>query len=131
MLAGKWGNGDNRKKDLEAAGTLLSGSGKVMNWQRAAPSKKSVTQIAKEGMRRVVGVTVQTVRTLTCAGYDYIYAATIYDGTVIEVYGDCKGMNHKASSKSLDLRLRNSGGLSMLLWCLLWCVLPMQEWFFT
>ena len=50
VLAGKWGNGDNRKKKLEAAGYNYSQVQAKVNElaKGSTSSKKSVTQIAKE-----------------------------------------------------------------------------------
>jgi len=73
VIAGKWGNGDERKKKLTAAGydyatvqkkvnELLSGSG---------TATKSVTEIAKEVTAGKWGNGDERKKKLTAAGYDY------------------------------------------------------------
>jgi len=73
VIAGKWGNGDERKSALEAAGydyaavqkkvnELLSGSG---------TATKSVAEIAKEVIAGKWGNGDERKKKLTAAGYDY------------------------------------------------------------
>lgn len=74
VIAGKWGNGDTRKKKLEAAGydygkvqdkvnELLNGS--------SSSSKKSVDAVAKEVIQGKWGNGEDRKKKLTAAGYDY------------------------------------------------------------
>lgn len=73
VLAGKWGNGDNRKKKLEAAGYNYSQVQAKVNElaKGSTSSKKSVTQIAKEVIAGKWGNGTDRKNRLTAAGYDY------------------------------------------------------------
>ena len=73
VLAGKWGNGDNRKKKLEAAGYNYSQVQAKVNElaKGSTSSKKSVTQIAKEVIAGKWGNGTDRKNKLTAAGYDY------------------------------------------------------------
>ncbi len=73
VLAGKWGNGDDRKKKLEAAGYNYSQvQAKVNELAKGSTSgKKSVTQIAKEVIAGKWGNGADRKKKLTAAGYDY------------------------------------------------------------
>ena len=73
VLAGKWGNGDDRKKKLEAAGYNYSQVQAKVNElaKGSTSSKKSVTQIAKEVIAGKWGNGTDRKNKLTAAGYDY------------------------------------------------------------
>lgn len=73
VLAGKWGNGDDRKKKLEAAGYNYSQVQAKVNElaKGSTSSKKSVTQIAKEVIAGKWGNGTDRKKKLTAAGYDY------------------------------------------------------------
>ena len=67
------GNGDNRKKKLEAAGYNYSQVQAKVNElaKGSTSSKKSVTQIAKEVIAGKWGNGTDRKNKLTAAGYDY------------------------------------------------------------
>ena len=67
VIAGKWGNGDTRKKKLEAAGYDYDAVQKKVN----ELSKKSVTTIAKEVIAGKWGNGDDRKKKLEAAGYDY------------------------------------------------------------
>ena len=76
VIAGKWGNGADRKKRLEAAGYNYSEvqakvnelSGKKTTTE---PSKKSIEIIAKEVIKGLWGNGAERKKKITAAGYDY------------------------------------------------------------
>jgi len=73
VIAGKWGNGDDRKKRLTAAGYNYSAVQKRVNelCKQPASSKKSVDAIAKEVIAGKWGNGAERKKKLTAAGYDY------------------------------------------------------------
>lgn len=68
VIAGKWGDGDERKKRLEAAGYNYSAVQRKVN---ELVSKKSVTEIAKEVIAGEWGNGADRKKKLKAAGYDY------------------------------------------------------------
>lgn len=75
VLAGKWGNGDNRKKALQAAGYDYSAVQAKVNalasGNTATSAKKSVEEIAKEVIAGKWGNGDARKRAIQNAGYDY------------------------------------------------------------
>lgn len=77
VLAGKWGNGDERKRRLEAAGYDYNSVQNEVNKRAGAPSQpskpklKSVTEIAKEVNAGKWGNNPQRKQRLQAAGYNY------------------------------------------------------------
>lgn len=71
VIAGKWGNGDDRKKKLTAAGYDYSAVQKEVNKQMSGSSGKSVTELAKEVIAGKWGNGEERKKKLTAAGYDY------------------------------------------------------------
>lgn len=71
VLEGKWGNGDERKKKLKAAGYDYNAVQKIVNELIATPKKKSVTEIAKEVIQGKWGNGSVRKTKLKSAGYDY------------------------------------------------------------
>lgn len=70
VIAGKWGNGEERKKRLTAAGYNYTTVQKRVN-ELVAPKKKSVTDIAKEVIAGKWGNGLTRRNKLKKAGYDY------------------------------------------------------------
>lgn len=72
VIAGKWGNGDDRKKKLSTAGYDYNTVQKEVNRQLSGkPSGKSVTELAKEVIAGKWGNGEERKKKLTAAGYDY------------------------------------------------------------
>jgi len=72
VIAGKWGNGDARKKKLAAAGyDYNTVQAKVNELLAPKVSKKSTTAIAKEVIAGKWGNGADRKKRLTSAGYDY------------------------------------------------------------
>ena len=72
VLAGKWGNGDERKNRLAAAGYDYSAvQARVNELANPAPAKKSNTEIAREVIRGDWGNGTERKQRLTAAGYNY------------------------------------------------------------
>ena len=72
VLQGIWGNGDTRKKKLEAAGYNYTEVQNAVNALLSKSSnKKSVTEIAKEVIDGKWGNGEDRKKKLTAAGYDY------------------------------------------------------------
>ena len=73
VLAGKWGNGDDRKKNLEAAGySYTAVQSKVNELSKASQTpKKSIDEIAKEVIAGKWGNGDIRKTKLEAAGYDY------------------------------------------------------------
>lgn len=72
VLAGKWGNGDERKARLAAAGyDYNTVQAKVNELVNPAPARKSNTEIAREVVRGDWGNGAERKQRLTAAGYDY------------------------------------------------------------
>ena len=70
VIEGKWGNGEDRKKRLTAAGYNYTTVQKKVN-ELVAPKKKSVTDIAKEVIDGKWGNGLTRRSKLKKAGYDY------------------------------------------------------------
>lgn len=77
VIAGKWGNGAERKQKLEAAGYDYAAVQKEVERllkekkEPAKPAKKSVDEVAREVIAGKWGNGVTRVRLLTKAGYNY------------------------------------------------------------
>ena len=74
VLAGKWGNGDDRKKKLQAAGYDYSAVQAEVNRLSkggSSSNKKSVTEVAKEVLNGKWGNGDARKNKLQAAGYDY------------------------------------------------------------
>lgn len=77
VIAGKWGNGAERKQRLEAAGYDYAAVQKEVERllkekkEPAKPAKKSVDEVAREVIAGKWGNGVTRVRLLTKAGYNY------------------------------------------------------------
>ena len=73
VIAGKWGNGDDREKKLEAAGYDYDAVQNKVNEMLSAPkpSKKSVDQIANEVIAGKWGNGDEREKRLEAAGYNY------------------------------------------------------------
>lgn len=70
VLAGKWGNGNERKQKLTEAGYDYDAVQNAVN-KKFKPAKKSVLEIAKEVIDGKWGNGATRVKKLTAAGYDY------------------------------------------------------------
>ena len=71
VLAGKWGNGDDRKNRLEAAGYNYSQVQAKVNELSTPTTSKSIEQVAKEVLAGTWGNGDDRKNRLTAAGYDY------------------------------------------------------------
>lgn len=71
VLAGKWGNGDERKKKLAEAGYDYAAVQKKVNELCNTASLKSVTEVAKEVINGKWGNGANRKQRLTEAGYNY------------------------------------------------------------
>ena len=74
VLAGKWGNGEERKKKLTAAGydyAVVQKRVTALSKKTAAPSKRPIETIAKEVIAGKWGSGADRKKKLTAAGYDY------------------------------------------------------------
>lgn len=71
VIQGKWGNGDERKKKLEAAGYDYNAIQKIVNEKVAPKPKKSNEELAKEVINGLWGNGDERKKKLTAAGYDY------------------------------------------------------------
>lgn len=71
VLAGKWGNGEVRKKKLTEAGYNYSEVQKEVNRLVGAVSKKSNEEIAREVIKGLWGNGEERRKRLTDAGYNY------------------------------------------------------------
>ncbi|WP_458397838.1 endolysin-like domain-containing protein [Anaerotignum sp.] len=69
VIAGKWGNGETRKKKLKAAGYDYAAVQKKVD-ELMKPKKKSITTIAKEVINGDWGNGSARIRRLKAAGYD-------------------------------------------------------------
>ena len=73
VLAGAWGNGDDRKNRLSAAGYDYNAIQAIVNQKAApAPAKKSNEEIAKEVLAGKWGNNPQRKAKLEAAGYNYV-----------------------------------------------------------
>ena len=73
VIAGKWGNGDDRKARLKAAGYDPAAVQKEVNAQLKGSPKatKSVTEVAKEVIQGKWGNNPERKKKLEAAGYNY------------------------------------------------------------
>lgn len=71
VIAGKWGNGADRKTKLEAAGYNYTEVQNAVNKKLGTSTKKSNTEIAKEVIAGKWGNGTARRNKLTAAGYDY------------------------------------------------------------
>lgn len=71
VIAGKWGNGEERKARLQNAGYDYFAVQKKVNELASTAPKKSVTEIAKEVIQGKWGNGEERKRKLTQEGYDY------------------------------------------------------------
>ena len=71
VIAGRWGNGSDRKERLEAAGYDYSAIQGIVNDRLGTPSKKSVDEIAREVIHGDWGNGSDRKNRLAQAGYDY------------------------------------------------------------
>lgn len=71
VIAGKWGNGEERKQKLTDAGYDYATVQKAVNKACAAPAKKSNKEIAEEVIKGLWGNGEERKQKLTKAGYDY------------------------------------------------------------
>lgn len=74
VLAGKWGNGTDRKSRLQAAGynyDAIQAEVNRLSGRGSAPARKSVDTIAREVIRGNWGSGAERKRRLQAAGYDY------------------------------------------------------------
>lgn len=75
VVAGKWGNGDLRKKKLEQAGYKYSdvqnAVNNLLNGSKGSESKKSVEEIAREVIKGKWGNGSERKQRLEKAGYNY------------------------------------------------------------
>ncbi len=81
VIAGKWGNGDERKKKLTEAGYNYDAVQAIVN-ELVAPKKKSNDEIAKEVIEGKWGNGEDRKNRLTKAGYDYNAVQTIVNNLV-------------------------------------------------
>lgn len=71
VLAGKWGNGLERKKKLEAAGYVYNDVQRAVNELVKATGKKTVTELAREVIAGKWGNGADRKKRLEAAGYNY------------------------------------------------------------
>lgn len=71
VLAGKWGNGTDRRNKLTAAGYNYDEVQNYVNKLLSAPSKKSIDEVAREVIAGKWGNGADRKNRLTAAGYDY------------------------------------------------------------
>ena len=71
VLAGKWGNGEDRKKRLQAAGYAYGAVQAKVNELVKGSNKKSVETVAKEVIAGKWGNGEDRKKRLQAAGYDY------------------------------------------------------------
>ena len=71
IIAGQWGNGDDRKNRIKAAGYDYDTVQKEVNAQLGVKPQKSVTEVAKEVIAGKWGNGTDRKKKLTAAGYDY------------------------------------------------------------
>ena len=84
VLAGKWGNGNERKQRLTAAGYDCNAVQAIVNKKAAPakPAKKSNKVIAQEVVAGKWGNGEERKQKLTAAGYDYAAIQKIVNGLV-------------------------------------------------
>lgn len=71
VMAGAWGNGQDRKDRLASAGYDYNAVQAIVNTKMANPSKKTNDQLATEVIAGVWGNGANRKNKLTAAGYDY------------------------------------------------------------
>ena len=71
VIAGKWGNGEDRKKRLQAAGCDYGAVQAKVNELVKGSGKKSVEAVAKEVIAGKWGNGEDRKKKLQAAGYDY------------------------------------------------------------
>ena len=71
VIAGKWGNGTERKEKLTKVGYNYSEIQSIVNAKIGTPAKKSVDEIAREVIKGDWGNGAERKQRLTEAGYDY------------------------------------------------------------
>lgn len=71
VIAGRWGNGSERKQKLTDAGYDYSAVQNIVNRKMGVSSKKSVDEVAKEVIHGDWGNGSDRKNRLTAAGYDY------------------------------------------------------------
>lgn len=71
VMAGAWGNGQDRKDRLAAAGYDYAAVQSIVNAKMASPSKKTNEQLATEVIAGAWGNGADRKNRLTAAGYDY------------------------------------------------------------
>lgn len=71
VIAGKWGNGQDRKNRLTAAGYDYDEVQNYVNKLLSAPAKKSIDEVAREVIAGKWGNGADRRNRLTAAGYDY------------------------------------------------------------
>lgn len=81
VLAGKWGNGNDRKNKLTAAGYDYNTIQNIVN-RKTQPAKKSNEQIANEVLAGKWGNGTDRKNRLTAAGYDYNTIQSIVNSKV-------------------------------------------------
>ena len=97
VIAGKWGNGTDRKNRLTAAGYDYDAVQKRVNeilGKTSEPSKKSIDEIAREVIAGKWGNGTDRKNRLTKAGYDY--------NTVQSRVNQMLGKTPQPSKKSID-----------------------------
>lgn len=71
VIEGKWGNGQDRKNRLTAAGYNYDEVQNYVNKLLSHPAKKSIDEIAREVIAGKWGNGADRKNRLTAAGYDY------------------------------------------------------------
>lgn len=71
VIEGKWGNGQDRKNRLTAAGYNYDEVQNYVNKLLSAPAKKSIDEVAREVIAGKWGNGAERKNRLTAAGYDY------------------------------------------------------------
>ena len=73
VIAGKWGNGTDRRRRLEAAGYSYTAVQAQVNQIRYGkkPAKKSIDELAREVIRGEWGNGEERKKRLRAAGYSY------------------------------------------------------------
>lgn len=71
VIAGKWGNGSDRRNKLTAAGYSYDEVQNYVNKLLSAPTKKSIDEVAREVIAGKWGNGADRKNKLTAAGYDY------------------------------------------------------------
>lgn len=72
VIAGKWGNGTERKERLTGAGYNYSEIQEIVNGKLGVKPKKSVDEIAREVIHGDWGNGEERKQRLTAEGYNYL-----------------------------------------------------------